>query len=57
MFEYFIKNTTADRYNIMYSIIEHDKKQPTYVDDERIGGSIPITFIEPIGMIIFFHFI
>ena len=26
MFEYFIKNTTADRYNIMYSIIEHDKK-------------------------------
>ena len=26
----------------MCSIIEHDKQQPKYVDDESSGGGIPI---------------
>ena len=31
-----------DRYNIMCSIIAHDKQQPAYVDDEISGGGRPI---------------
>ena len=42
VFTYFIKNVRTDRYNLMCSIISHDKQQPTYVDDESNGGGIPI---------------
>ena len=42
VFEDFIKNTKTNRYILMYSIIAHDKQQPTYVDDERNGGGRPI---------------
>ena len=42
VFEYFIKNARTYRYNIMNSIIVHNKQEPTYVDDEISGGSRPI---------------
>ena len=32
VFEYFIKNARIDRYNLMCSIIAHDKQKPIYVD-------------------------
>ena len=35
-------NSRTDRYNIMCSIIAHDKQEPSYVDDEKSGGSTPI---------------
>ena len=41
MFEEFIKNVRTDRYNLMCSIMVHDKKQPLYDDDSSIVG-IPI---------------
>ena len=43
MFEYFITHARADRYNLMRSLVSHDKIQPAYKDDEsRIGDrSIP----------------
>ena len=42
VFEYFIKNTIIYIYNLMCSIIAHDKQQPAYVDDEISGGGRPI---------------
>ena len=36
-----MKNARIDRYNIMCSIVAHDKKQPAYEDDESsIGDGI-----------------
>ena len=34
MFEYFIKHARTDRYNLLCSLVEHDKKQPAYEDHE-----------------------
>ena len=34
LFEDFITHARTDRYNIMCSIVVHDKKQPYYEDDE-----------------------
>ena len=44
MFEYFITHAITDRYNLMCSLVAHDKIQPAYEDDEiSIGhSSIPI---------------
>ena len=33
LFEYFIRHARTDRYHLMYSIIVHDKKQPSYEDE------------------------
>ena len=43
IFEYFITHDRADRYNIMCSLVAHDKIQPNYEDDEIIilDRSIP----------------
>ena len=38
MFEYFITQAGTDIYNIMCSLVAHDKMQPDYEDDERILG-------------------
>ena len=35
LFEDFLKHARADIYNLMCSIVAHDKKQPSYEDDER----------------------
>ena len=42
-FEDFITQARTDRYNIMCSLVAHDKIQPAYEDDESIIGyrSIP----------------
>ena len=42
LFEDFIKNARIDRNNLMYYMISHDKKQPTYSDDKSSGVAIPI---------------
>ena len=42
MFDDFIRNDRTDRYNIMCSTNEHDKLQPTYVDDASSVGGIEI---------------
>ena len=34
LFEYFITNERAYRYHLMCSIISHDKKQPSYEDED-----------------------
>ena len=36
LFGDFIKHEGTNRYNIMCSLVAHDKKLPTYEDDERI---------------------
>ena len=43
MFEYFITHARSDRYNLICSLVENDKIQPAYEDDEiSIGArSIP----------------
>ena len=38
MFEYFITHAITDRYNLMCYIVAHDKKQPSYEDDENSIG-------------------
>ena len=38
MFEDFITHTRTDRYNLMYSLVAHDKMQPYYEDDESSIG-------------------
>ena len=51
----FIRNARADRYNIMYSITAHDRKQPKYADDASSAGGkvIPqnatIAALKPLG--------
>ena len=40
VFEYFIRNARTNRYNLMFYITAHDRKQPTYVDDARSTGGI-----------------
>ena len=41
LFEDFITHSKTDRYNLLCSIVEHDKKYPDYEDDERsIGDSL-----------------
>ena len=32
LFEYFITHARTDRYNLMCSLVSHDKKQPAYED-------------------------
>ena len=40
MFEYFITHARADRYNLMRSLVAHDKIQPAYeYDESSIGDS------------------
>ena len=43
MFEYFITHARIDIYNIICSLVAHDKIQPAYGDDESSIGdkSIP----------------
>ena len=41
-FEDLLKSQRTNRYNFTRYIIEHDKQQPTYVDDESSGGGRPI---------------
>ena len=43
MSEGFIKKARTDRYNIMCSIISHNKQQPKYVDDDISSGGRQIT--------------
>ena len=42
LFEYFIRHEIIDRYNLMCSIIAHDKEQPSYEDEEISIGDRPI---------------
>ena len=42
LFEDFIKHAGTYRYNLMCSIIAHDKQQPLYEDEESSIGYIPI---------------
>ena len=42
VFEYFIENVRTDIYNLMCSIIAHDKQQPLYNDDESSITGLPI---------------
>ena len=42
VFGYFIRNALTDRYNLMCSINEHDRQQPTYFYDSNSAGSISI---------------
>ena len=35
-FEDFITHARTDRYNLLCSLVSHDKKQPAYEDEERI---------------------
>ena len=41
-FEYFISHAKTDRYNLMCSIVAHDKKQPSYKDEKSSIGNRPI---------------
>ena len=43
LFEYFITHAITDRYNIMCSIVAHDKKQPAYKYEETSIGDRLIT--------------
>ena len=43
LFEDFITHARTDRYDIMCSIFEHDKKQPAYEDYESSIGDRLIT--------------
>ena len=41
MFEYFITHARTDKYNLMCSLVTHDKIQPYYEDDEiSIGDKL-----------------
>ena len=42
MFEDFITHARTDRYNLLCSLVTHDKKQPAYEYDESIIGYILI---------------
>ena len=43
VFGYFIRNALTDRYNLMCSINEHDRQQPTYFYDAITAGGREIT--------------
>ena len=43
LFEYFITHARTNIYDLMCSIVEHDKKQPAYEDDEISIGDRLIT--------------
>ena len=43
LFEYFITHARTDRYNLMCSLVTHDKKQPAYEDEERSIGDRLVT--------------
>ena len=43
LFEYFITHARTDRYNLMCSLVKHDKKQPAYEDEERSIGDRLVT--------------
>ena len=55
LFEDFITHARTDRGNIMCSIVEHDKKQPAYEDDEisigdrLISKHVTIEALEALG--------
>ena len=55
LFEDFITHARKDRGNIMCSIVEHDKKQPAYEDDEisigdrLISKHVTIEALEALG--------
>ena len=55
MFEYFITHARTDRYNLMCSLVAHNKIQPAYKDDESSIGDrlIPknatTESLEPLG--------
>ena len=38
LFEYSVTNELTNRYDLMCSIVAHDKKQPAYEYDEKIIG-------------------
>ena len=38
LFEYVITHARIDRYNLMCSLVAHDKKQPAYEDKESSIG-------------------
>ena len=38
MFEYFITHARTDRYNLMCSLVAHDKKKPAFEDEEISSG-------------------
>ena len=42
LFEDFIRHAGTDRYHLMWSIITHDNKQPSYEDEEIIIRDRPI---------------
>ena len=42
-FEDFITQARTDRYNLMCSLVAHDKMQPDYEDDESSLGDRSIT--------------
>ena len=42
LFEDFIRHARTDIYHLMCSIIVHDKKQPSYEDEEISIGDMPI---------------
>ena len=44
MFEDFIAQAITDRYNIMCSLVAHDKLQPDYKDDEGSIGDRSISY-------------
>ena len=41
LFEYFITHARIDRYHLMCYIVVHDKKQPSYEDEESSIGDRP----------------
>ena len=42
LFEDFITHERSDRYNLIFSLVAHDKIQPSYKDDEISIGDSPI---------------
>ena len=42
IFEYFITHARTERYNLMCSLVAHDKIKPAYEDDESSIGDRPI---------------
>ena len=43
LFEDFITHTGTNRYNLIFYLVAHDKKQPAYEDEEISIGDRPIT--------------
>ena len=43
LFEDFMTHAGTDRYNLLCFIVTHDKKQPSFEDEGKSIGDIPIT--------------